>query len=88
MLVAVGPPCDLNPEQYSLVSSITGLVAYDLRTRLRPDGWGVVRAVGDVRAAARLAEELRSVGMSTVVATGTDSGDDYDRFGHRFGTKV
>jgi hypothetical protein len=67
MLVAVGPPFDASSERYELLSRVTGLVVYDLRTRLRAQGWGVVRALADAADAERLARSLRDAGFRAVV---------------------
>ena len=67
MLVAVGPPFDATRERYELLSRVTGLVVYDLKTRLRAQGWGVVRALADAAEAERLAQSLRDAGFRAVV---------------------
>jgi hypothetical protein len=67
MLVAVGPPFDATSERYELLSRVTGLVVYDLKTRLRAHGWGVVRALADAADAERLAQGLRDAGFRAVV---------------------
>jgi hypothetical protein len=67
MLVAVGPPFDATREEYELLSRVTGLVVYDLRARLRAQGWGVVRALADAVDAERLAQRLRDAGFRSVV---------------------
>ncbi|MBN1605200.1 MAG: hypothetical protein JW940_01130 [Polyangiaceae bacterium] len=67
MLVAIGPPFDATSERYELLSRVAGLVVYDLRTRLRAQGWGVVRALADAADAERLAQSLRDAGFRAVV---------------------
>ena len=48
----------------------TGLVAYDLRSRLKPGWWGVIRALGDAEQAemmARFAEQEKLVQAGIVL---------------------
>lgn len=66
MLVAVGPPFDATGERYALLSQITGLLVYDLRTRVHAQGWGVVRALAEPVDAERLAQALRDAGFRAV----------------------
>lgn len=63
MLVLLGPPFEGTESEYRELSKVTGLVAYDLRTRLRPGLWGVVRALADVGQAEALAERIRALGL-------------------------
>jgi hypothetical protein len=67
MIVAVGPPIEAVEEHLDLLCRLTGLVAYDLKTRLRPDSWGVVRALADPEDAQELARGLRQNGLKAVV---------------------
>jgi hypothetical protein len=62
MLVLLGPPFSGTDADYARLAELTGLVAYDLRTRLKPGTWGVVRALGDREQAGALAERLREAG--------------------------
>jgi hypothetical protein len=63
MLVLMGPPFEGTDEQYGALSRATGLVAYELRTKLKPDSWGVVRALADPLQADQLADALRGLGF-------------------------
>ncbi len=62
MLVLLGPPFAGSDEDYSRLARATGLLPYDLRAKLRPGGWGVVRAIADRAAAEKLAAELVQLG--------------------------
>ncbi|MCC6214512.1 MAG: hypothetical protein IT376_06560 [Polyangiaceae bacterium] len=66
MLVLLGPPFEGADSDYARLAGITGMVAYDLRTKLKPDTWGVVRAVGDAGQAELLAARLRDAGFRAV----------------------
>ena len=66
MLVLIGPPFDGTNEQYADLARLTGLVPYDLRTKLRPNGWGVVKALGDAAQAEALAQTLVQSGYCAV----------------------
>ncbi len=63
MLVLLGPPFSGEDADYARLSGATGLVAYELRTRLKPGTWGVVRALGDAAQAEALAQRLRDEGF-------------------------
>lgn len=63
MLVVLGPPFAGTDADFSRLAQVTGLVAYDLKTRLKPGAWGVVRALGDAAQAEELAERLRGEGF-------------------------
>lgn len=63
MLVLMGPPFEGTDEQYASLSKATGLVAYELRTKLKPDSWGVVRSLADPLQANQLADRLRGLGF-------------------------
>ena len=67
MIVAVGPPLDAVEQHMDLLCHLTGLVAYDLKTRLRPDAWGVVRTLADPKDAFALAHKLQENGLRAVV---------------------
>jgi hypothetical protein len=58
MLVLLGPPFQGTDADYGRLARITGMVAYDLRTRLKPGVWGVVRALADPGQARALVELL------------------------------
>jgi hypothetical protein len=67
MLVLLGPDFDGSPEAYARLVQATGLVAYDLKARLKPGSWGVVKAFGDVGAAREMAGKLDAAGFSPVL---------------------
>ncbi len=67
MLVLLGPDFDGSPESYSRLSEATGLVAYDLKARIRPGAWGVVKLLGDPGAARELAGRLTVAGFEPVL---------------------
>jgi hypothetical protein len=62
MLVLLGPPFSGTDADYARLAQATGLVAYDLRTRLKPGVWGVVRALADAAQADALAADLCALG--------------------------
>jgi hypothetical protein len=58
MFVLLGPDFEGTPDAYQRLARATGLVAYDLRARLRAGSWGVVKALADVGQARALAQAL------------------------------
>lgn len=67
MLVLLAPDFDGSPTGYQRLAQLTGLVAYDLKNKLRPGSWGLVRALGDVAQAEDLTQKLRSEGFNAVL---------------------
>jgi hypothetical protein len=67
MLVLLGPSFAGGDADYQRLSRVTGLVAYDLRARLKPGMWGLVKALADEAEAARLAQALEAEGFPIVV---------------------
>jgi hypothetical protein len=67
MLVLLGPDFDGTPEAYKRLAEATGLVAYDLRARLKRGSWGVVKAFGDAAAAHEFAFKLSDAGFWPVL---------------------
>lgn len=67
MLVLMAPSFAGRDADYQRLSAVTGMVVYDLRARLKPGGWGLVKALADEVEAQRLATSLRSEGFSVVV---------------------
>lgn len=63
MLILLGPPFEGRDEEYGRLAAATGLLAYDLRTKLKPGYWGVVRALADAQAAGDLAQRLTAEGF-------------------------
>lgn len=67
MLVLLGPPFEGTDLDYSRLAQATGLVAYELRSKLKPGSWGVVRALADPAQAALLAQALAGLGYRVAV---------------------
>jgi hypothetical protein len=67
MLVLLGPSFAGDDAEYQSLSRATGMVAYDLRSRIKPGMWGLVKALADEAEAERLAGVLRAAGFPTVV---------------------
>jgi hypothetical protein len=67
MLVLLGPPFDGTDEQYARLAEATGLLTYDLKTRLKPGMWGVVRALADGLQANELGLRLETAGFRVCV---------------------
>ncbi len=67
MLVMLAPTFDGSPEAYARLAQTTGMVAYDLRARLKPGVWGIVRALADEAQAVDLARRLRADGFPVFV---------------------
>ncbi len=67
MLVLLGPSFAGGDAEYQRLSKVTGMVAYDLRTRLKPGTWGLVKALADETEAQRLSAALTAEGFSIVV---------------------
>ncbi len=67
MFVLLGPTFDGTRDAYQRLARATGLVSYDLKARLRPGFWGVVKLLGDGREAEALAGSLRELGFAPVL---------------------
>jgi hypothetical protein len=67
MLVLLGPNFAGGDADYQRLSKVTGMVAYDLRARLKPGIWGLVKALADETEAQRLAAALLAEGFPIVV---------------------
>jgi hypothetical protein len=67
MFVLLGPSFEGTRDAYQLLAQATGLVAYDLHSRLRKGVWGVVKLLGDTREAEALARALRELGFAPVL---------------------
>ena len=67
MLVLLGPSFGGNNDEYVRLAQATGMVPYDLRTRLKPGQWGVVKVLADVTQAEGLGERLRTAGFQTAI---------------------
>jgi hypothetical protein len=67
MLVLLGPPFEGTDAEYARLAQVTGLVAYELKTRIRPGSWGVVRALADEAQARQLGQAILSQGFRVAV---------------------
>jgi hypothetical protein len=67
MFVLLGPDFEGSNEAYQRLAQATGLVAYDLRARVRPGLWGVVKTLADESQAEALARALRSSGFRPIL---------------------
>ncbi len=75
MLVLLGPSFVGGDADYQRLSKATGLVAYDLKSRLKPGMWGLVKALADETEARRLARSLEGEGFPIVVVSREVAGD-------------
>lgn len=75
MLVLIGPPFGGTDEEYGRLAQATGLLPYDLRTKLKPDAWGVVRAIGNRGEADELARNLGGQGFRVAVVDASVAAD-------------
>ncbi len=66
MLVLLGPSFAGGDADYQRLSKVTGMVGYDLRARLKPGIWGLVKALADEVEAERLATSLKAEGFPVV----------------------
>jgi hypothetical protein len=78
VLIVLGPPFEGTDEQYAELAGATGLLVYDLKTKLKPGAWGVVRALADAHQAAELADRLVALGFRACVID-AHSGHDAER---------
>jgi len=67
MLVLLGPSFVGGDAAYQRLSKLTGMVGYDVRARLKPGMWGLVKALADEAEAARLADALSGENFPAVV---------------------
>jgi len=67
MLVMLAPTFDGTAEAYARLAQATGMVAYDLKARVKPGVWGIVRALADEAQAVELARRLRADGFPVFV---------------------
>jgi hypothetical protein len=67
MLVMLAPIFDGSAESYAKLARATGMVVYDLKSRVKPGVWGIVRALADEGQAAELARRLRADGFPAFV---------------------
>ncbi|HWZ89749.1 MAG TPA: hypothetical protein VNW92_12890 [Polyangiaceae bacterium] len=67
MLVMLAPTFDGSAESYARLARATGMVAYDLKSRVKPGLWGIVRVLADEGQAAELARRLQGDGFPVFV---------------------
>jgi hypothetical protein len=67
MLVLLGPSFDTTEASYQALARVTGLVPYDLKTRLKPGAWGCLKVVGDIGQARDLGSRLIADGFPVVL---------------------
>ncbi len=67
MLVLLGPSFAGGDAEYQRLSKVTGMVGYDLRSRLKPGTWGLIKALADAAEAQRLAAALLAEGFPIVI---------------------
>ena len=67
MFVLLGPEFDATPESYLRLTQATGLVAYDLRARVRAGHWSVVKTLADASQADELARSLTVHGFRPIL---------------------
>lgn len=67
MLILIGPSFEATKPAVQRLAQLTGLVAYDLNTKLRPGSWGVVKLLADVDKARELTEQLKAEGFPAVL---------------------
>lgn len=70
MLILIGPSFEATAPAVQRLAQLTGLVAYDLKTKLRPGSWGVVKLLADVAKARELTEQLQREGFPAVLVAG------------------
>ncbi|HWA78013.1 MAG TPA: hypothetical protein VG937_37015 [Polyangiaceae bacterium] len=67
MFVLLGPDFEGSNDAYQRLAQATGLVAYDLRARVRSGAWGVVKTLADEAQAESLARALRLAGFRPIL---------------------
>jgi hypothetical protein len=78
-LVLLGPGFDGSDQGYQTLARASGLVPYDLRTRVKPGTWGVVKGFGDAGQAQELASKLLAAGFPVVVVVDRQVATDAER---------
>ncbi len=67
MLVMLAPSFDGSPDAYARLARATGMMAYDLKSRVKPGVWGVVRSLADEEQANGLADRIHQEGLPVLV---------------------
>jgi hypothetical protein len=78
MLVVLAPDCAETDAEIEQLAQATGLVAYDLRTRLRPGAWGVLKVIANQDQAESLVAQLDLIGIRAVIID-SSVGQDHER---------
>jgi hypothetical protein len=78
MLVLLSPEFAGSDAHMAQLVQLTGLLPYDLRTRLRPGAWGVLRVMADMEQAQSLVLQLNGLGFRAVAIDST-VGQDAER---------
>lgn len=78
MLVLLSPEFGGSEAQMAQLAELTGLLPYDLRTRLRPGVWGVLKVMADWSQAQSLVSQLNRLGLPAV-AIDSAVGQDHER---------
>jgi hypothetical protein len=66
VLVLLGPDFDGSDQGYQTLARATGLLPYDLRARIKPGSFGLIKAFGDAAHAEELAARLLAAGFPVV----------------------
>jgi hypothetical protein len=67
MMLLVGPGFEGSPDDLRRLAELTGLVQYDIKTRLRAGSWGVLLVLADAGEAEALLVVLQQHGIPTVM---------------------
>lgn len=67
MLILIGPSFEATQPRVQRLAQLTGLVTYDLNTKLRSGSWGVVKLLADVAKARELTQQLQQEGFPAVL---------------------
>jgi hypothetical protein len=67
MLVLVGPGFQGTSDDFARLAQLTGLVAYDLKTKLKPGAWGLLKLLADAKEAEKLRAQLAEAGFPVAV---------------------
>jgi hypothetical protein len=67
MLVLMAPGFAASDAEYQRLSKVTGMVAYDLRARIKAGSWGLIKALADEVEAQRLTAALLAESFPVVV---------------------
>ncbi len=78
MLVLLSPEFNGSDVEIVQLAHSTGLLPYDLRTRLRPGAWGVLKVLADLTQAESLVAHLNALGFQAV-AVDSSVGHDPER---------